>query len=221
MSFVLVHSPLVGPQVWERVAAVLESRGHETVTPDVADDGSSPLWPQHAAAVASVIADGDVVVAHSGAGALVAAVRAVTGARPAAYVFVDAVLPSGGPRLEAMEREGGEWAAELWSHIATGGRYPTWSDTDLVDVLPDETDRRALFAQLRPRGMDYWTEALPLPEGWPDAPCGYLHWSLSYDRIAAEAEARGWRVVHRRAEHFELLVRPERVADDLLELARI
>lgn len=166
-----------------------------------------------------MLAPGDVVVAHSGAGALVAPARAATDAQPAAYVFVDAVLPSSGTRLEAMEREGGEWAAELWAHLAAGGRYPTWTDTDLADVLPDENDRRELFAQLRPRGVDYWTEPFPDPPGWPDAPCAYLHWSLSYERIAAEAEARGWPVIHRRAEHFELMVSPEQVADDLLQLA--
>lgn len=73
--FVLVHSPLVGPLTWLRVAAMLRSLGQVTVTPTLHDDPASsvPSWQQHADSVAQVLtplpaARPLVLVGHSGAG---------------------------------------------------------------------------------------------------------------------------------------------------------
>src|SRR5438045_3729576 len=81
-SVVLVHSPLVGPLTWSRVAAALGQRGIEALTPALRqDDGASePFWKQHARSVGRAIralpADRPVILAgHSGAGPLLPAIR--------------------------------------------------------------------------------------------------------------------------------------------------
>jgi hypothetical protein len=37
-------------------------------------------------------------------------------------------------------------------------------------------------------------QEVPVPEDWPDAPCGYLHLSTAYDQEARQARLRGWPV---------------------------
>ncbi|HEY1179013.1 MAG TPA: alpha/beta hydrolase, partial [Phytomonospora sp.] len=65
--FVLVHSPLVGPLSWVPVAEIL---GAGTVVPLLAGAGGPPYYPAFARAIADAAPDGAILVAHSGAGAL-------------------------------------------------------------------------------------------------------------------------------------------------------
>lgn len=48
--------------------------------------------------------------------------------------------------------------------------------------------------------------------GWPPARCGYLRLSGAYDRVADEAERRGWLVVREPADHLAMLTRPAAIA---------
>jgi hypothetical protein len=158
------------------------------------------------------------LVAHSGAGALLPAIRKL-GFPAAGYLFADAGIPlDGDSRLDAIEREGGGWAREFRAHLEAGGSYPSWDEEELAETIPDPRRRRALVADLRPRGRSFWQEPIPVPRRWPDAPCAYLRWSPVYDGAAADAERRGWPVLRRDAGHFQLLVDPPQVADDLLAL---
>jgi hypothetical protein len=74
----------------------------------------------------------------------------------------------------------------------------------------------ALIGSLRPRGRAFFTEPLPPPAGWPDAPCGFLRPSAAYDGWAAKAAARGWPTAGLDAGHFHPLVDPDGVAAALL-----
>ncbi|MFD2353633.1 hypothetical protein ACFSTC_36840 [Nonomuraea ferruginea] len=53
MTFVLVHSPSVGPSTWAPVAQALERRGHQAVVPDLTGvtGGGPPHWPRIVEAV--------------------------------------------------------------------------------------------------------------------------------------------------------------------------
>ena len=225
-TFVLVHSPLTGADVWQPVADALRAGGHRAVVPALTDTGSPPFWPQLVASAATALADAEeveppvVYVPHSGAGPIIASIAAAVGREVAGYVFVDAGLPERSTRLEAMEREDLPFAAELRTHLAAGGRFPEWSDDDLAEVLPDPGARRAVLAGLRHRGLDFFDEPLEVPADWPDAPCAYLQWGEPYATAAAAAHARGWPVEVHAAGHFQMLVEPERVARDILDLTR-
>ncbi|HVD13466.1 MAG TPA: alpha/beta hydrolase [Actinomycetota bacterium] len=223
-SFALVHSPLVGPSTWERVAGALERHGARTTVPALTEPGQGePFWQGHArAAAAALAADPDqpvVLAGHSGAGPLLPAIRAAAGRAVAAYLFVDAGLPADGQtRLGALAVEDPDLAAEFERHLGTGGRFPEWSDQDLADEIPDPTWRRRVLAELRPRARPFWVEPLPVPAGWPDAPCAYLRLSSGYLVPARQAVELGWPLRELDAGHFHLLADPDGVAAAMLDL---
>jgi len=212
-SIVLVHSPLCGPSTWSRLAPVLAARGWTVVVPDLRDDGRPPYWRQHADSVAAQV-PGDlapVLVGHSGAGALLPSVDV----RAAGYVFLDAGLPGsdGMSRLDIMATESADFAASLRADLDAGGRFPAWTPDDLRDLVPDPA---AFVTDLRPRGLDFFTEPIEVPTSWPGAPGGYVHLSMPYDGPAANAAALGWPVERiPGAGHFHMLIDPVAVADAL------
>jgi len=227
VSFVLVHSPLTGPDVWQPVAAALRGLGAPASVADLREEGAAgePYRARHARSAAAALqalpaGERGWLVGHSGAGALLPLVREAAGRAVAGYLFVDAGLPRAGSRLDAMAEESAEFAAQLRASLAAGERFPAWSDAQLTPIVPDAGRRRVLLAGLRPRGLDFFTEPLPLPDGWPDAPCGYLWFSEPYRPALAEARMRGWPARELRGGHFHMLVDEEAVAHAVLELAR-
>jgi hypothetical protein len=135
----------------------------------------------------------------------------------AAYVFVDAGLPADGRRPMG---EGG-FAGHLRDLYASGGRFPNWTDEALRDLVPDAEVRRRLVASLRPRPLAYWEQPIPVPPGWPDAPCAYLRFAPNpaYDDAAEEARRRGWPSLDMPGGHFHPLVAPVAVAEAMRDLA--
>jgi hypothetical protein len=220
----LIHSPLLGPETWGPVAEELRRDGAEAVVPDLGtgtEDGE-PFWRQHARAAAVVVrglpADRrPVLVAHSGAGVLLPAIRGLADRPVAAYVFVDAGLPHEGSRIG-----GGPWADQLRALYAGGGRFPNWTDADLAGLVPDPAARRRLLADLRPQPLAFWEEPIPIPAGWPDAPCAYLRFppNPAYDDDAAEARRLGWPYAEIPGGHFHMLVDPPAVATAIVGLLR-
>ena len=160
-----------------------------------------------------------VLVGHSGAGLLLPAVQQVTARAVAGYMFVDAGIPrDGASRLEFMDAESPEWAQQLRQLLVSGGRFPSWIDEDLRELIPDARLHQGLLAELRPRPLAFFAEPIPVFDGWPDAPCGYLQLSQAYDVPAAQARKAGWAYRKLDAGHFHMLVDPAAVANILIEL---
>jgi hypothetical protein len=225
-TFVLVHSPLVGPFTWSLVADELSTRGASVALPTLPEDRRAPYWRLHAEAVATQVADaGDplVLVAHSGACPLLPAIGTAIDSTISAYVLVDGDVPlapgSGGSRVDLLRAASPALADELEALLAAGGSFPTWGDEDLLEEIPDQRLRARVVAEVRPQPRQFWTEALPAVPGWPEAPCGYLELSPHYAAASAHARDQGWRYRHHRGGHFEMLVRAGDVADAILELA--
>lgn len=249
-TFVLIHSPLVGPSTWQPVAAELRGRGYNALVPSLAEQvpADEPFWSAHADAVARAIVAAStgasagsedthadaardhnapvkaavaanagplILVAHSGAGPLLPAIRARLGTGVVVgYLFVDAGVPERTASRQAMLRESDHdpgMADQLEAHLAAGGRFPEWQDADLRMILPDDTTRRALLAKLRPRAEPFWREPLPVPANWPDAPAAYLRFSAPYAATAERVRARGWPSRTIEAGHFHMLVDPTAV----------
>ncbi len=223
---VLIPSPLLGPYSWSLVAQELRARGWEAlVSADLHDPvGRQPCWQRTVGGVEASLRDvpderSIALVAHSGAGPLLAAVATAARQPLTAYLFVDAGLPRGGvSRLDAIEAENREFAAELQAALGAGQRFPAWTDGDLQELVPDPHRRRAQLDEFRPRGADYWTEELPTVSRWPNAPCGYLQFSPPYQTAAARARRAGWPTRHLPAGHFHQLVDPSAVVDALVDL---
>jgi alpha/beta hydrolase family protein len=219
--YVLIHSPLVGSLTWTFVARQMRQRGVNILVPILKDSLSSkqPFWKQHAESVSQALAQIPAstpltLVAHSGAGPLLPAIRQSMPNPVHAYVFADAGIPqNGATRLDLMKSEDPEWAAQFQKFLERGGHFPDWSFEDLQEVIPDKSVRRQLVAELRPRGLDFFTEPIPVFEGWPDAPCIYVQFSAPYEQPAAQARQAGWPVYELEAGHFHMLVDAETVAD--------
>lgn len=226
-AFVLIHSPLTGPDVWQPVAAALHRLDAPAWVAEMDERGEAgePFWSRHARSAAATLralppAERLWLVGHSGAGALLPLVREASGRPAAGYLFVDAGLPRAGSRLEAMANESPEFAAQLRASLTAGEQFPAWTDAQLLPIVPDAARRRGLLAGVRPRGLDFFAEPLPLPAGWPDAPCAYLWFSAAYTPALNEARARGWPARALPGGHFHMLVDADAVAGALLELAR-
>jgi hypothetical protein len=225
-TFVLVHSPLVGPFTWSLVGDELRARGVSVVVTTLPVDRRAPYWRLHAETVARQVVNADgplALVGHSGACPLLPAIGTAIDGTVSAYVLVDGDLPlapgSGGSRIDLLREASSPLAEELEALLAAGGSFPTWGDEDLVEEIPDQRLRARVVAEVRPQPRQFWTEALPAVPGWPDALCGYLELSPHYAAASARARKLGWRYRHLQGGHFEMLVRPADVADAILELA--
>jgi len=138
----------------------------------------------------------------------------------AAYVFVDASLPTvGGSWLASMpvsmqERvRDGELThvPNMWQHEAT------WRQVGIVDgatVAALRTEARSLPVEL-------FGESFGGPEDWSErAPAGYLAFEPNafYSPVVAEAQERGWTVRTLPGSHFHMVVDAPAVAEALIEL---
>jgi hypothetical protein len=225
-SFILIHSPLVGPLTWSLVAEQLRRRNADTFVPKLSDHPNLdiPYWSQHAQSIAEMMHDpsiGDpaILVAHSGAGPLLPAIRQAISQRIAVYIFVDAGIPSDGlSRLDLMTLESPAWAEQFRQFLEQGGSFPNWQDEELRELIPDARLRQAMLGELRPRGFAFFNEPIPVFQGWPDAPCGYIRFSSFYDVPYDEAQRREWVTRTFNAGHFHMLVEPAQVAEMLLEI---
>ncbi len=228
-AIALIHSPLTSAAAWGTMPDALRTRGwHVTVT-EVHDDEEPPYTSRFVARTAQQLhlAEPDAhlwLIGHDAAGPLlpqIAFARHSAGAPVRGYVFIDAMLPRTlrtNTLLDVMETQDPVASAHLAQLLSDGGRYPDWADRDLIATVPNVTDRAVLLSSLRPRGLDFFTEALPLPEDWPDAPCHYLRLSDAFDPEARTAELRGWPVARVDAHHFWPLTDPEPSADAIAEL---
>ncbi len=223
--YVLIHSPLVGPLTWSLVADELRRRGLSVIVPTLIDspDTNQPFWKQHAESVSKTFAQisNDIpltLVAHSGAGPLLPVIRQFITNPVRAHVFADAGIPrDGATRLDLMRSEDPEWAEGFQSELEQGERFPTWSADDLQEIIPDVSLRQQMVAELQPRGLGFFTEPIPVFDGWPDAPCIYIKFSAPYERPYAQARQAGWQTREVEAGHFHMLVDPVTVTNLITE----
>jgi hypothetical protein len=220
-AFGLIHRPLVGPLTWGPVAGALAARGARAVVPDLhATPATAPYWAAHAATAAAPLAGmaGPLfLVGHSGAGALLPAIRQALGRPVAGYIFVDADPQQDG--RSRLARFADPAAAAAFRDAAVDGSLPMWTAGDLQEEIPDPALRARFVAELRPCPLAVYEEELPVFPGWPDAPVAYLQFSAPYDPGAQHARAAGWRYRSMPAGHFHMLVDPDSVAAALLDLA--
>ena len=220
-SYILIHSPLVGPLTWTLVADQLRQRGLAVLVPTLTDspDSEEPFWKQHADSVSQALAQipQDIpvtLVAHSGAGPLLPVIREMLANPVNAYLFVDAGLPrNGATRLDLMKSENPEWATQFQEELERGGSFPNWSFEDLQEIIPDQSLRRQMVAEIRPRGLSFFAEPIPVFPGWPDTSCAYIQFSAPYEGSAAQARGAGWPTYVLEAGHFHMLVEAQAVTD--------
>ncbi len=234
--WVLVHSPIVGPDTWEPVAEELRSRRCDVLVPELPRTEQTPHATRHVDAVVAEMArwstalDGEaqdtsnvhpvtLVAGHSGAGQLLPAI-ADGSAAVSGLLFVDAGIPAPGrSRLEQLRDESPDFAEEVAALFAQGERFPAWPEELLDALVPDPARRTRLREGIRRLPWSYWEEPLPMASS-EGIPCAALLLSSGYEATRAHAENRGW---PRRdlgvGNHFQLVVQPGEVVASMLELA--
>ncbi|MFD8612183.1 alpha/beta hydrolase [Streptomyces sp. NPDC059631] len=224
-TFVLVHSPSVGPSTWRPVAGRLEAAGHRVRVPSLLHigAGSPPFWPRVADAVRDDLREVPagspvVLVVHSNAGLFLPAVRSGLDHPVAASVLVDAALPARTGATPVAPPE----LLDFLRPLAVDGRLPRWTDwwdeADVAPMFPDPAVRRTVVEEQPTLPLSYYEQHIPVPDGWDDHPCSYLLFGPPYEEQAAEARARGWQVAHLPGEHLHQLVDPAGTVRHLLEL---
>jgi pimeloyl-ACP methyl ester carboxylesterase len=225
-SFVLIHSPLVGPTTWSPVASDLERRGRDVVVPSLLGvaEAAAPQWHHALEVVRDATAgskDPAVLVGHSGGGLLLPAIADALTVEVAALVFVDSFLP---PSRGSLRLAPPGFIDQLRA-LATADVLPPWSswfgDDAMRELVPDERLRAALEAEMPRLPLSYFEASVPLPDDWDARPCAYLLFSAAYEESATEAQDRGWPVTEiQGVQHLAIATEPVAVTQALLDLER-
>ena len=206
MQALLVHSPLVGPSSMRHLADELAAAGWAVTVPDLRDAAITP-----AAFVDRAIestASADVVIGHSGAGAMLPLVAAAFDATAA---FVDAIVPG---------REGHEPSPGFQALIddlrVFDGSLPPWHEwwpaATLERLVPDAALRAQLIDEIPRVPRSFYDHRVVLPPEWWTRPAVYLQLSPAYDDDRARAESYGWPTASLDGQHLDLVTRPADVA---------
>jgi hypothetical protein len=225
--FVLLHSPLLGPASLAPLAATLAERGDVVQAPawpklsTIGDGYYEALVQAMAANIDGAGAEPVLLVAHSGAGALIPALAHRLRSPLAGVIFVDAGLPHPGRSwLDAGPPD----AREALRGGAQMGQLPPWDDWwppgALSKLVPDAAVLGPVIAELEPLPLAYFEEAAP-PEELADvgAPCGYLQLSTGYADEARIAGRLGWQNISLPLNHLGPLSHPKAVAAVVQTLA--
>jgi pimeloyl-ACP methyl ester carboxylesterase len=224
-SFVLIHSPSVGPRTWAPVARRLAELGWEAAVPSLLHIGEEgpPFWPRVVDAVRAGLDtsgqdQGVVLVAHSNAGLFIPVITAALPGRVLGCIFVDAALP---PPSGSAPVVPPEWLA-LLRDKASGGLLPRWTDwwdeDEVAPLFPDQQIRQAVTEEQPRLPLSYYEASVPVPTGWDARPCAYLLFGPPYDEAATLAQGRGWIVEQLPGGHLHQLVDPDGVAQLLLAI---
>jgi pimeloyl-ACP methyl ester carboxylesterase len=225
-SFVLIHSPSVGPRTWQPVAHRLAELGWEAVVPSLlhVTDGGPPVWPRVVDAVRGDLGtaeqgQGVVLVAHSNAGLFIPVVTTALPGRVRGCIFVDAALPPASGSAPVAPPE----LLALLRDKASDGLLPRWTDwwdeEQVAPLFPDQATRQAVSEEQPRLPLSYYEASVPVPAGWDAQPCAYLLFGPPYDELADEAGERGWIVERLPGAHLHQLVDPDGVARLLLAIA--
>ncbi len=221
-AWLLVHSPLVGPSTWRPVADSARARGIEVVVPDLTGvaEADEPIWKYFVSQAESAPTglDDVVVVGHSGAGVFLPAIGERLADHLSGLVFVDAVVP---PRTGAhttppeltslLDSKTHNDVLEVW--------FDWWPEGAIEKLVPDDGLLDALRFESPRLTREFYDETVPMPSGWADWPCGYIHLSEAYDQEAVEARQRGWPMVSLNENHLSIVTKPEVVVDAISTIA--
>ncbi|MGZ5940253.1 MAG: alpha/beta fold hydrolase [Rhizomicrobium sp.] len=223
VKLVLLHSPLVGPRTWRLFAPLLRARGYEVAAPDYSGEmaGNPPYYSGLVRNARRSIGDSrDVIlIAHSGAGALIPAVADAGFARGA--IFMDALLPHPGRSWFSTAPDSTKSRLES---LACDGRVPPWHQwwpKGSIEALFDDPLAYEHFSsELNDLPLAYFDEAAPSVEPPERFACAYLQLGRGYDAEAATAERMGWPVRRLTRHHLAMLTHPNEVAVEIEQLVQ-
>ena len=233
-TYVLVHGAWHGGWCWKKLTPLLRAAGHEVVVPTLTGLGERAHLARPEVGLATHVEDvvqvltyedlhGVVLVGHSYAGMVIAAVADRVPERVAQLVYLDAFVPDNGqalldllpPPLREASLEQARTAGEGWQVPAPPPeRFGVTDAADLAWVRP----------RLLPQPLQTFTE--PLRLGRPDlspAPRTYIACtvgSATFQPFAERARTDpAWRYRELATGHDAMVMTPRELAQLLLELA--
>lgn len=218
-TFVMIHSPVVGPTTWKWVADELRGMDHQVEIPAISPAATWGGWEAVVQDVVAQVADVDeaIFVAHSGAGPLLPFIVDRSGSRGSSLVFVDAGVPSTTTDTPLMPVA---LLREL-ATIAEDGVLPPWSEWFgpgvMESLIPDSRVRELIEAELPRVPLSYFAGSVPPVLTWPSELNGYILLSDGYLDDAEEARRRGWTVVEVHGQHLDLITKAPDVASAVAE----
>lgn len=222
MEFALLHSPFLAPSSSVPLARALEARGEfaRVVSASEAFDDHQTSYGGVADVIARQLREPCVLVAHSGAGALVPSIVTAAQDRVRHAIFVDATLPHDG--LSWFDTVP-EPLAKRMRELARDGRAPRWSDwfsdRTLGRLLPNETERRRLVSGMPRIPLAFLQRPAPTVADWLASECcRYLQLSDGYAVEAERSRALGWRGHRLPGDHLWTMTHPQEVAAALIDL---
>ncbi len=237
-SFLLVHGAWQSAATWDLVTPLLESGGHDVVTPVLAGLGTdqSRLSPnvslsQHIDGIAAELSKSPepvILVGHSYAGMIISGAAGKNPHQVRRLVFVDAFIPEDGQSvMDLLPPEVGAHFRNVAREHGDGWRLPAGeSQLDLWGLKPGEA-REFVRARLCDFSIHCFEEPVRLPvnrkatlpatylacvaDGYPAKPF--------FQPFALKARALGWPVVELDTGHDCHVEKPREVADLLLSLS--
>lgn len=217
--FLLIPSPLLGPETWRPVEAWLREEGYDAQAVEL---GPLPRTPtQVVDAVAAAAGDRAVVlVPHSNAGLYAPHLATLVEAR--ATVFVDAALPD----LDAEGKETPLAPPAFLDFLRTladdDGVLPPWTQwwDDVTDLFPDSATRQAVEREQPRLPLTYFTSRIPVPTGWTGRRAAYLAFGETYAEERDRAIRLGWPTRTLAGGHLHALQDPAEVGAAILDLTR-
>ncbi len=225
MHWVLLHSPLTGPAVWQGVALEARERGITVDVPRLPDlfAVAPPYYAELGAVVARQVTSdlGITLVVHSSAGSLVPMVGATLGWQLANVIYADAILPH--PGRSWFSTVGTELAETLRGGLANEA-VPAWSDWFVEGALAgliDDPDLAAEFqAELSPTPRAFLDQIAPDLELKPHTGWSYLRLSDIYEREAQYARKQGRPTLRLDLHHLAAMTHVSAVTSALINLDR-
>lgn len=231
--FLLIHSPLLTEDCWIPLASKLEAAGYEVAAVALNNRTTDlkKLYQHHLSLIDSALANLQdrqvVVVGHSGAGNLLAALDPE---KISAFVFLDAIFPI--VRSSRFALFDDQDAVQAWREIAE--RHQRQDQCQGEGVLPkhmlvrfgeqvkSRDARAALVANLSDAPIALYEELIPVHINWPVAKPGlFILWTASYTQDAARAASVRFEVRDEldvaTSSHFKMLDKPNEVARLLLD----
>ena len=224
MNLLLIHSPLVTKETWLALVASLEAEGIQSSVA-VLDNNpaqNGDFFEHHITQIESSLAPlaqkNVIVVAHSGAGNLLALLDPD---RFAGHIFLDAIFPTEqGSRFDLFDDPR---IAKSWQRVANQhtNMLPRSMLIRIGEQIKDRDARDAFVAKIVDVPVEVYEELIPVHPNWPRSKRGlYIQWTDGYSADAARAEKAGFEVRHDPALHFKMLDEPDEVAHELVRFAR-
>jgi pimeloyl-ACP methyl ester carboxylesterase len=235
--FILVHGAAHGGWCWEKVAPILESRGHKVCAPDLPGLGKDQTPPANVTLADNVekisrlldkMEEPVILVGHALGGVTISQVAEARRRKLKALVYVCGLMPPSGKTSREMTAGDPDALFRRSREVSPDGMTYTFARNQLpamfyADVSPE--DRYRAMERLRPQPLVISTTPLSLTEDrYGSVPRWYIE--CTRDNAVALARQRAMvktlpcKVISMECGHTPFYSAPEELADNLETIAK-